>query len=61
MEKQLRRKLIAAAKSYAKASGLAMTTVGLRYANDAYFFERIKTHTFTVRKYDEVMKRLGKE
>jgi hypothetical protein len=56
MELQLNANLQNTARAYAAASGLAMTTIGMRSARDARFFDRLADGKgFTVKTYDLVM------
>ncbi|MBS7545084.1 hypothetical protein [Ancylobacter oerskovii] len=56
MEHELRSNLIACAEAFASARDLKLSTVGRLVANDGQFFERIKSGSFTARKYDEAIR-----
>lgn len=57
MESELRHHLRSCAAAYAAARAVALVTVGRLAANDWRFFERLdEDKTFTVRKYDQVVR-----
>jgi hypothetical protein len=58
MEQELKGGLLACAERHAAARKIALPTLGRLAAGDWRFFERLGQHdkTFTVRKYDEVMR-----
>ncbi len=57
MEIELNANLQTLAHAYAAASGLAISTIGMRAARDARFFDRLADGKgFTVKTYDTVMR-----
>lgn len=58
MEKSLRANLLAAAGAYARHTGKSLQTIASDAHGDSRFFDKIKKRegSFTVRKYDEVMR-----
>lgn len=58
MEKSLRANLLAAAGAYARLTKKSLQTVASDAHGDSRFFHKLagKTGSFTVRKYDEVMR-----
>ena len=63
MEKQFRHYLLAVAKTYARATGLALTSVARRFHGDEYFFDnfRLGKVSVTMRKADEMLKQFDKK
>lgn len=60
MEDELRHHLVTCAAAFAAATGLSISTIGRRAANDWRFFPRLDDGSgFTAGKYDEVMRWFG--
>lgn len=56
MEAELKSNLLAVGALFASATGLAPSTVGMRVARDARFFDRLNDGKgFTVKTYDSVL------